>query len=283
MGLPTRSFGLEALSRATDGSAEKKMYDLLLSMIDLFVNVCAGCNWEARALIQNHAPYDVLAVAVADDVLPYALRATMTNLMTNLYVERGPADYLCPQSATQLLNEVDSASAVTLPEPLFQPDKELSGFRHLKTAAVTGMALASKPDNQDVPALSMIRFFFILSTCRLASHLLRLGFFSTADEIQNTLLPRILAVLDIRPQHAELAAAKSLPTDLFAANNFDSQTMSSAECALMDAKKSCLEMLVFILDLRSSIRIPLLLTIYKGAIAATGPVKSESPYCLPTQ
>jgi hypothetical protein len=283
MGLPTRSFGLEALSRATDGSAEKKMYDLLLSMIDLFVNVCADCNWEARALIQNHAPYDVLCVAVADDVLPYELRATMTNLMTNLYVERGPADYLCPQSATQLLNEVDSASAVTLPEPLFQPDKELSGFRHLKTAAVTGMALASKPDNQDDAALSMIRFSFILSTCKLASHLLRLGFFSNADEIQNTLFPQILAVLDIRAHRAEVAAAQSSMTDLFAANNYDLRTMSPSECALMDAKKACFEMLVFILDLRSSIRMPLLLTIYKGAIAATGPVKSDSPHCLPRQ
>lgn len=274
MSLTARSFSLEALSRGTDGSAEKKVYDLLLSVIDLFVKVCAGCNWEARALIQNHAPYDVLAVAIADDVLPYVLRATMTNLMTNLYVERGPADYLSPQSATQLLNEVDSVTAAILPEPLFQPDKELSGFRHLKTAAVTGMAtLATQRDTQDDPVW-MNRYFFILSTCKLASHLLRLGFFSTADEIHNTLLPQILTVLDARGPQAEVAAthASVNKSALLAATNRNVKTLSPAECALMDAKKACFEMLLFILDLRSSIRIPLLLSIYKGAIAATGPV-----------
>lgn len=273
--LNARQFSLEVLCRSAPGSAERRVLYVLQACLELFESVCAGCHWEARALIQAYAPYQPLLSALAEESLSAELRCHVTNLMTRLYVERGPADYLSPQSATQLLNEVDSNKAVSLPEPLFQADKELGGFKLLKKAAITGMAHRQERSNAE-DRVHDDRL--VLAMSRLASHLVRLGFFSSEDEIKAGLVPHIMTVLSNSVAPAGLPKAdpdvagggKGVPP-------VDIKYIRSGpgQCARMDAKRVCCKMLLFVLELRASVRVPLLLSIYKSSIAATGPVNKR--------
>jgi hypothetical protein len=263
--LPSRTIDLQAACKAGIGTPERYAYDLFFATVELLYNVCGENHAEARALVQMYAPYEALLTAMSKETLPASLRCHLTKLMLHLYVERHTIDYIVPQFQTQLLNKVDAerGGASALPMPLFEADKELSNFRALKHAVLQSLSTNARglvPEPE--PEYNKLT----LALANLASQLLFLGFFNSEDEICNALVPTLLSVMDgstdsvmQHPQHRGISGG---------VENSPRCVLNDHTTPIMSAKLTCCKMLLFILDLRLSVRIPRLLAIYKSSMTA---------------
>jgi hypothetical protein len=154
-----------------------------VASIELLYNVCAGNNIEARFLVQGYAPYDALLKAMSKETLPATFRCHLTKFMHHVYVERHDIDYIVPQFSTQLLNKVDSDRAKdSLPGPLYEVDKELSGFRALKQTALQCLSTHARGL---VPEVEPDYNKLTLALTNLTAQLLYLGFFLYAGASVN--------------------------------------------------------------------------------------------------
>ncbi|XP_062921619.1 inositol 1,4,5-trisphosphate receptor type 3 isoform X1 [Mobula hypostoma] len=263
--------------------------------LKLFAMICLDRQYLAIGEISKQLSVELIYLCMADELLPYDIRASFCNLMLHVHVIRDPQELVTPVKLARLWTEIPTSINIK------DYDSNLNGSRDDKKNKFTN-TMEFMEDylnvvvNEALPFLDEEKNKLTYEVVSLARHLIYFGFYSFAELLRLT--RTILSIIDCihNPSdpdmmYQEESSGKSMKKSIHGVGHIVSTMVlyrkqslfnpvptpsprteppikskdipDSKNITVMDTKLKILEILQFILNVRLDFRISYLLSVFK--------------------
>ncbi|XP_072886532.1 inositol 1,4,5-trisphosphate-gated calcium channel ITPR3 isoform X1 [Hemitrygon akajei] len=280
--------------------------------LKLFAMICLDRQYLAIGEISKQLSVELIYLCMADELLPYDIRASFCNLMLHVHVIRDPQELVTPVKLARLWTEIPTSINIK------DYDSNLNGSRDDKKNKFTNTMVFMEEYlnvvvNEPLPFSDDEKNKLTYEVVSLARHLIYFGFYSFAELLRLT--RTILSIIDCihdpsdtDVMYQEESTGKSMKNSIHGVGHIVSTMVlyrkqsifnpaptpnprieppikskdipDSKNITVMDAKLKILEILQFILNVRLDFRISYLLSVFKKEFddsESTSENTSDSP------